>query len=227
LTQPEPQEKTMKRFDFRILLGGGLMLIGLLLLLEKMHIISGAAGIFWGGILLAAGVGFGLVFLQRPQARWWAIIPAMALLGAGASAIAGSILPRALSELSGGFFLGALGIAFFIVYATDRSRWWGIIPGGVLLTLACIAVLQGAERVAGIASGSLFFLGLGLTFLLVAILPNPVGKMQWAYIPAAVLVVMGALLGSQATAGLVGYIWPAVLILIGVVVLIAYFFKKD
>jgi len=88
-------------------------------------------------------------------------------------------------------------------------------------------MLENADIAGGIGSGSLFFLGLGLTFLLVAVLPNPFGKMQWAFIPAAVLVVMGALLGSQATAGLIGYIWPAVLIIIGLVVLAGFFFNKE
>jgi len=213
----------MRRFDFRILLGGGLMLLGLLLALEKLNIIRGATDVFWGIIWLAAGVGFVLAFLQNPQARWWAIIPAMAMLGMGLSAI----LPKVFSGLNGGLFLGALGLSFFIIYLTDHARWWGIIPGGVLLTLAVVSMLENADIAGGIGSGSLFFLGLGLTFLLVAVLPNPFGKMQWAFIPAAVLVVMGALLGSQATAGLIGYIWPAVLIIIGLVVLAGFFFNKE
>ncbi len=213
----------MKRFDFRIMLGGGLMLIGLLLLLEKMNIISGAADIFWGAIMLVAGAGFALAFIQKPRERWWAIIPTMALLGLGASAI----LPRAFSGITGGLFLGALGLAFFIVYFTDRSRWWGIIPGGVLMTLALVDGLALGDRAGDFGSGSLFFLGLGLTFLLVALLPNPVGKMQWAFIPGGILVAMGALFGSQSTAGLIGYIWPAALMLIGVVVLIGFFLKKE
>ena len=33
----------------------------------------------------------------------------------------------------GALFLGCIGIAFWVIYLADRARWWGIIPGGVLL----------------------------------------------------------------------------------------------
>ena len=210
----------MRRFDIRTLFGGGLILLGGLMLLERFGLVQGAANLFWGAVLLLAAAYFLYIFAQSPRGRWWSIIPAMALLGMAAS----TVLPEAFSGLGGGFFLGGLGLAFIIIYITDRSRWWGLIPGGVLLTLALVASLDHANW---INTGSLFFVGLGLTFLLVAILPNPVGQMQWAYIPAVVMVLMGALLGIRATTGLVGYIWPSALIIVGLVVLVSFFTKKE
>ncbi|MCX6066437.1 MAG: hypothetical protein NT121_11895 [Chloroflexi bacterium] len=212
----------MRRFDFRIIIGAGLMLLGGLMLLEKFGILRGAGDLFWGSVFLLAAAYFLYIFVQSPQSRWWAIIPAMAFLGMGGSAL----LPLAFSGLGGGAFLGALGAAFFIIYIADRSRWWSIIPGGVLLTLATIAVLSGTDQIDE-ASGSLFFVGLGLTFLLVALLPNPFGKMQWAYIPAFVLILMGALLGSRSAVGLADYIWPAALIIVGLLVVFGFFFNKE
>lgn len=213
----------MKRFDFRTLFGAGLVLLGGLMLLEKVGILRGASSLFWGAALLAAAAYFFYVFAQDSRGRWWAIIPAMALLGMGGSAI----LPQVFKGLGGGMFLGTLGVAFFLVYFTDRSRWWGVIPGGVLLTLAVITVVDEAESFRAFGSGSLFFLGLGLTFLLVALLPNPAGKMHWAYIPAIVLLLMGAFLGSSATAGLANYIWPVALILAGLLVIFGFFYNRD
>lgn len=213
----------MRRFDVRMILGAGLMLLGGLMLLEKFGILRGASSLFWGAAFWVAAAYFLYIFVQSPQGRWWAIIPAMALLGMGGS----SILPHVFSGLGGGIFLGALGVAFFIVYATDRSRWWGIIPGGVLLTLAVISVVPESETFSILGSGSLFFLGLALTFLLVALLPNPFGKMQWAYIPALVLFIMGAVLGSTSTAGLADYIWPVALIIVGLLVIAGFFFKRE
>ena len=210
----------MRRFDFRTFLGVGLILLGGLLLLEKFGVVHGAANLFFGAGIALAAVYFLYIFFQNPAQRWWAIIPSMALFGLALSVV----LPSALSGLSGGLFLGALGLAFFIVYLTDSQRWWGIIPGGVLLTLALVASLDKSNW---INSGSLFFGGLGLTFLLVAVLPNKVGKMQWAYIPAVVLFLMGALLATQATAGAADYIWPAALIIAGLVVVAGFFFKRE
>jgi hypothetical protein len=210
----------MKRFEMRTFLGAGLVLLGGLMLIEKIGWLKGFSHLFGGAILLMAASYFLYVFVQSPKERWWAIIPAMALLGMAGSAL----LPDSFSKLGGGFFLSALGLAFFIVYITDRSRWWGIIPGGVLLTLGLVAGLEGNTWG---DTGSLFFLGLGLTFLLVAVLPNPVGKMQWAYIPALVLALMGGLLGTQSSAGLADYVLPAGLILAGLVVLVTFFLRKE
>jgi hypothetical protein len=213
----------MKRFDLRMVFGLGLMLLGGLMLLERFGILRGASSLFWGAAFLVGAAYFLYIFFQSPQGRWWAIIPAMALLGMGGSAI----LPRVFSGLGGGIFLGALGIAFFVVYATNHSRWWGIIPGGVLLTLALVSSLADFDRFNALGSGSIFFVGLALTFLLVALLPNPYGRMQWAYIPAVVLFIMGAVLGSTSTAGLADYVWPVALIIVGIMVIFGFFYKRD
>lgn len=213
----------MKRFDFRTLLGGGLILLGGLMLLERVGVIRGATDLFWGAVFIVAAIFFLFTLFQNPRGNWWAIIPAMALLGMGGEAI----LPEAFSSWGGGIFLGALGLAFFVIYATDRARWWGIIPGGVLTTLAVVATLEENITANAMGSGTVFFIGLGLTFLLVAILPNPVGRMQWAYIPAVVLLLMGGLLGSTTTAGLVDYIWPAALIMAGLLVIFGFFINRQ
>jgi hypothetical protein len=213
----------MKRLDFRMIFGLGLMLLGGLMLLEKFGILRGASSLFWAAAFLVAAAYFLYVFIKSPQGTWWAIIPAMALLGMGASAI----LPHVFNGLGGGIFLGALGVAFFTIYATDHSRWWGIIPGGVLLTLAAVSTLAGSDTFNAFGSGSIFFVGLALTFLLVALLPNPFGKMQWAYIPAAVLFIMGAILGSTSTAGLADYIWPVALIIVGLLVIAGFFYNRE
>jgi hypothetical protein len=218
----------MKRFDARIIFGGALVLFGGLLLLERIGILHGASGLFWGVLFLVGAAYFFNMFLKNPRTQWWAIIPGMAMLGIGG----GALLPEAFDAWGGALFLGSIGIAFWVVYLTDRSRWWGIIPGGVLLTLAAISVM---DEVGGIETGGFFFLGLGLTFLLVALLPhrpdalsgNSIGKTQWAYIPAGILLTMGVLLGIGSTSGLMTYLWPAVLILSGAALLFFYFFKRE
>jgi hypothetical protein len=213
----------MKRFDFRTIFGVGLIVLGGLMLLEKFNIIHGASNLFWGLVFIVGAVYFGMVFLRAPQTRWWAVFPAAALLGLGGAAF----LPQAFSGWGGGIFLGTLGLGFFVVYSVNRANWWAIIPGGVLLTLAAVSSLTETETFSALGSGSLFFIGLGFTFLLVALLPNPVGANRWAYIPAIVLVLMGGLLGTQATAGLVGYVWPTALIVAGLLVIWGFFKNRD
>ncbi len=212
----------IKRFDFRILFGAGLILLGGLILLEKLNILRGASSLFWGALLLIGAAYFLQIFFRNPRGNMWAVFPGAVLLGMGASAI----IPSAFQGWGGAAFLGAIGLGFWAVYFTDRARWWAIIPGGVLFTLAVVTLFT-ENDFGGLGTASVFFIGLGLTFLLVAMLPNPFGKMEWAYIPAGVMVVMGALLGTTATKGLAAYVWPAALIVVGLVVLLGFFIKKD
>jgi hypothetical protein len=114
----------------------------------------------------------------------------------------------------GGFaFLGGLGIGFFAIYISRRDMWWAIIPGGVLLTLGINSALTEAYSI--VDTGGVFFAGLGITFLLVALL----ARMNWAYIPAAALLVIGFFVGTPFT-GVLSYVWIGVLILGGAALII-------
>ena len=105
-------------------------------------------------------------------------------------------------DFGGAIFLGGIGLSFFAVYLTDRvERWWALIPGGVLVTLAGVTIA--AQRFGEFQTAGFFFFGLAITFLLVALLAG----MRWAYWPALVLGIMGflgiaSLLNLQITSGL-------------------------
>jgi hypothetical protein len=209
------------RSNFRVILGTLLILLGGVLLLERLGYLHGLSNFFWGAILLIGGAFFTYVFFSDVRNSWWAVIPGFTLLGLSVDAF----LPVVSRDFGRAMFLAPLGLSFLVVYLTDRARWWGIIPGGVLLTLAVVTLVT--PRASGIDSGAVFFLGLGLTFLLVAILPNPVGGMQWAYIPAMVLILMGALLGSSSMTSLADYLWPVVLIVFGAMIILRFFLRRE
>lgn len=198
----------MKNVDFRILIGGALIVLGALMLLQRLGVFPGLVEVFWGVVFLAGGAFFLYRFAGDPPGQWWAAIPGFALAGLAAEAL----LPRALGDWHGLLFLGALGLGFFAVYFSGHQRWWGIIPGGVLITLGIVAV---AGQKLGIQdSGPILFVGIGLTFLLVAVLTG----MRWAYIPGIVLLVLAALVGSAYT-NVLNYFWPVVLILAGLLMI--------
>jgi hypothetical protein len=201
-----------KRFDPRLWLGVLLVLGGVLALLDTMNIISNSGGIFWGLIFGAAGALF-LYILLNDRNNWWAAFPAFTLLGLAAQ----SILPSSLSTFDGLVFFAGISLAFWWVFFTGTERWWAIIPAGVLLTLGIVSVV---DDLVG-DSGGLFFLGLGLTFILVAVLPGGNNR-TWAYYPGVALIVFGALLGTSAL-GVTGYLWPVVLIVLGGYFVIRFF----
>jgi len=204
----------MRRFDPRLLLGVLFILGGVLSLLGAMGIISNAGGIFWGLIFAVGGAVF-LYILLTDRNSWWAAFPAFTLLGLAAS----SFLPASLQAYDGLVFFLGISLGFWWVYFTGPERWWAIIPGGVLLTLGFVSVLD--DLLGGNAGGGVFFLGLGLTFVLVAILPGGSGR-SWALIPGAILLVFGAILGTPYF-GLAEYLWPAVLILLGGYFILRFF----
>jgi hypothetical protein len=101
------------------------------------------------------------------------------------------------------------------------------------MTLAFSAYLafQIGNTLAGITVdeivlGSAFFLGLSLTFLLVAILPNPSGRMKWALIPSAALLLTALTAASFRLQQIMIYVWPVVLVCAGIYLIYLYFRSK-
>lgn len=188
-----------------------LLALGAMVLLpEKLGELGGA--IFLGGIALS----FWYVYLTDRTGRWWAIIPGGVLTALSLLIFASTYF----NEYSGAIVLGGIGLTFFIVYLTNPAeRWWAIIPGGVLATLAGMTIA--AERFGGFQTGGFFFLGLAITFLLVAVL----AQMRWAYWPALVLGIMG-LLGLGSLLNFANYIWAIALIVLGGFLIFRYFIQK-
>src|SRR5215510_6976766 len=204
----------MRRYDPRLLLGILLVLGGLLSLLDAMGIISNSGGLFWGLVLGAGGLIF-LYMLINNRENWWAAFPAFTLLGLAAS----SFLPKSLSAYDGLVFFAGISLGFWWVYFTSNDRWWAIIPAGILLTLGVVSSVNNVTSES--ATGGLFFLGLGLTFILVAVLPGGSGR-SWAFIPGVILLVFGSILGTPVV-GLLEYVWPAVLIALGLYFVVRFF----
>jgi hypothetical protein len=192
----------MKRIDFRILLGALLIFGSILGFLELQGILSDASAYFWATVFGIAALVFLYIFFTGRE-NWWAAIPGFTLAGLSAA----SFLPEGLGW-DGLAFLGGIGLGFWAVYISGRERWWAIIPGGILVTLGIVSMLSEGYNL--IETGGIFFMGLGLTFLLVAILAN----MRWAYIPSVALLLVGLLVDTQ-YASAIQYAWIAVLLIAG------------
>jgi hypothetical protein len=203
----------MRRFDYRIVIGAALVLGGILMLLDQMGVLKGASDWFWAGILAVGAVLF-LFWFFTDRMRWWAAIPGFALAGMAASTL---LLDRL--GWGGLAFLGGLGAGFWAVYFAERRRWWAIIPGGVLVTLGVISALSEAYNIGN--TGGVLFMGLGITFLLVALLTS----MRWAYIPSAALLVLAFFIGTPFT-GLLQYAWIGILLVAGVLMIGASFLPR-
>jgi hypothetical protein len=200
----------MNKFDSRLLWGGLLILGGLLFLLQNLGLFA-LNNFAWAVLMGLAGLSF-LYVVISDRSRWWAVIPGIVLSYLAILIIMDQLAPAFSNTIGGALMLAAIGVSFGIIYFLNRTFWWAIIPCGVMMTLAVVAASD--QFFSGMETGGLFFLGLGLTFALLAWIPTPAGRLRWALIPAGVMTLMGVLISFSSTS-LFRLVWPAVLILAG------------
>ncbi len=214
----------MNKSKSRVLLSvvGGLLLVaaGVVFLLDNLKLIALDWEMLVGPMFAIGGLVFLIVFIMDKK-NWWALIPGFVLIGIGIIIFMDQSM-ESMGELwSGAVFLGLLGLAFVLVYLSDRRHWWAIIPGGVLLTLAGVTLISNE----GVLAGGVFFLGMAATFGLLWILPKPAGRLNWALYPAGILVVIGLLVILGAT-NLINFVWPVALLVGGGFILYRAITKK-
>lgn len=200
-----------KRWMFSGIFWGLLLIVGgVLFLLENLGVFEGS-GTFWSVALALGGLFFITVFV-RDRHHWWSLIPGIILLALGAMIALETFAPQVGETWTAFVILGGIALAFTLVYIVEHSNWWAIIPAGVLWTIATVAVL--GDTLSGSITGGIMFAGIGLTFALVALLPNPVARMKWAWIPAIILLVFG-LLVMAAQEKLINYVWAGAFLIGG------------
>jgi hypothetical protein len=200
----------MKRSD--LTWGVLLVLGGIVLLLQNLGLFGSAEDLIWTILFALGGAAFLGVFAIN-RTFWWALIPGFTLLSLSTLMALEQLTPGGSGTWGGSIFLGGIGLSFWAIYLTHPRMWWAIIPGGILVTLAVVAGLDGMPAV-GFDTGAIFFGGLALTFGLVYLLPGPTRRMTWALIPAAICAAL-ALVVLTSSAAILEYVWPVALILIG------------
>ena len=201
----------MKRFDVRIVFGLVLIVGGILILLENLGVISGGVGLVWSLLLIGAGLTSLYVYAIN-RVNWWALIPGFTLTAIGTSVGLDVIAPTLGNIFGGGIILGGIGLSFWMVYFTNREFWWSIIPAGVMTSVAVVATLD--ELFPHTDTDGLFLVGLGLTFILLGVLPGHEKQLRWAFIPGGILTVIG-LFTLPFMGQAFNFIWPAALIIAG------------
>jgi hypothetical protein len=194
------------------IIGGGL------LILQNLNIFSGdVENIIWTIVFGALGGFFLSRYFSRRQ-NWGWLIPGVSLLSIAISNLV-ELIPGAGDLYSDFIMLGGIGLSFVLVYLNDRINWWALIPGGLLISLG-VGELVGKINPAWVDSGSILFLGLGITFMVLYVLPTPYGRLKWALIPSIILLGLGGFAALSENLDIGGLIGPAIIIIIGVLVLV-------
>jgi hypothetical protein len=140
------------------------------------------------------------------------------------------LLATQIFSLSGTWVLIFLGLGFTAAGIATRAPGW-FIPGGVLNGIGLGALLTESGVAQGDpAEGGLFLLAFALGWVSIYLFTRFFTReaLSWALIPAAVMALIGTPLlfgaaGEAALAAVLGglnYVWPVVLIVIGVALLL-------
>lgn len=207
--------------NWRILLGGLLVIVGIASFLDSLNIIP-FSGLLWGVLFAFGGVAF-IVYLLQNRKAWWAIIPGVVLIGLGFLILVSSIFPNFREEIGGFIFFISISIAFLIVYLMNNKFWWSIIPAGVMASLAATILVDGFTKFEG---GGVLLMGIAMTFALLTILPGLEGNRQWPFIPAGILFVVG-LFAFFEDFNVSSLVWAVVLIALGVFLIVRSFIRKS
>jgi hypothetical protein len=165
------------------------------------------------------------VFLfATDRGRWWAAIPGFTLLGLVAVILLPEVGFASQEELVGALFLASVALGFWAVLLTNLSYWWAAIPAGVITSVAVMVAVEPLLREGAVAA--VLFLSLSGSFALVAVLPTSQGRRAWAWIPTGILLAVGLIILS-AVAEVLGYVWPALLIIAGAFVLVRAFTRSS
>lgn len=200
----------MTKENKQLLWGLLLVALGGFFLLQATGILGALSDLFWSLAFGAAGGVFLYVFLTARHERWWAAIPGFTLLGL-AAIFYSRFAPPILSGMTGAIFLGAIGAGFLAIFVTNPRQWWAIIPGGALFSVAAVAAID-VLPFRFLNSGSVLFVGLGLTFGVLGLLSTYLNQnLRWAYIPAAILLVLGLVIVTPFV-GALAWLWPLALI---------------
>jgi len=184
-----------------------LVALGAFFLLQVTGIFGILTSLFWSVAFAAAGAVFLYVFLTALHTRWWAAIPGFTLLGLAAMIFYDRFAPPFFSDIGAAVFLASIGAGFVAIFFTNREQWWAVIPGGTLLSVAGVVLVTQAD-IGFLNPASVLFIGLGLTFGLLGLMSTYLNtNLRWAYIPAAILLVMGTVIFTP-FAGALGWIWP-------------------
>ena len=92
-------------------------------------------------------------------------------------------------EIIGVVILWGLAAIFISVYVRHDERWWAIIPGGTLLILGFLVLVEKFRILDNDFSGFIFLFGMSLVFWFLYLIKDEKNKLEWANIVAAILTI--------------------------------------
>ena len=200
------------------LVWGGLFIVfGVMALLET---ITDLSAWIWVAVLVIGGLGvFGIYATDR--AEKWLLIISYALL-----AVAGLVTLITLDVLQdpliATYVLLAIALPFLVAFLADRTRWGLLIPAYILLAVGVMVPLTELNVLDDNLTAAFILIAVAIPFFVV-FLRNT--KNWWALIPGGILAIVG--LSFLIAEAAVEYIFAAVLIVAGILIVVRQFTKAE
>ncbi len=196
-----------------LLVGGFLIALGTLFLLDNLDVIYLRDKILVAVIFLGSG---GYLFFRHLQNRQMGTL----ILAAIAMFVGLTILideTRLVNDdMIGTLFLWGVGALFAYGYFRNRQKWGLLLTAGILFTLGLIVLIEAVRFFDDDLAGGTFFLGLGLSFGLLYLIRNEKNKLDWAKVPAIILIIFaGFVYVNTSDFFLANLVLPLTLILLG------------
>jgi len=141
-------------------------------------------------------IPFLAAYLTDRSRNWWALIPSGVMLFL--TLITLLVDYTSGDEWVGALFLFMVALSFFVVYLTNRTRFWAAIVAYVTFVLSIAPLMSMGGRDAEYF-GSVFMFAVALPFFFLYFRSE---KFWWAIIPAGVMTVLGVIV-TLAIAGLI------------------------
>lgn len=122
---------------WRVIPGWTLLALATVLVLSTLAVDQRWLG---AAIFVGLALAFAHVYLADRNGRWWALIPGGFLLVIGL--VIGLSAWVTQIEWLALLLFGGLGAVFFLLFLLHRRQWWAVLPGGVLLAFAGLAVAR-------------------------------------------------------------------------------------
>ena len=191
----------------------GLIGVGALFLLMQSNILQALPALLWLSSLFVAGAAFWLGSLRR--------LPLPTRI-AGFTGIGVVAVVTFSSDFHATAALGFPALAFLLVYVLNPRRWWAIMPGGILASVALLVTFEALFP--RWDTTPILFLGFAATFTYLYLLSSQRGGKRWALYPAILFIILTVLVNDP-SGQLQGWFLP--LVLIGGGVLMLWWWRKQ
>ncbi len=175
----------------RLLLGGALLGIGVLSLLNNLELfqmreefVLSLIFVGCGGVLMQHGSPtFLSISKGKSGPRKWTFYlgSALVMVGANIFIVAARFLP---DEMIGTLWLWLGAAVLCRIYQHSAKNWWVLLFAGPMFTIGGVILLEGFRLLRGDTTGVLIMLGFAGTFAYVHSLRTPERKLDWAKYPA-------------------------------------------